>query len=123
MDARDGFGVGSFGDARRAAAGAFLFERIVSTGSLVVRRLGMDRAGEISVHRFLSSPAVTLAEIAETAAARTAAACRGCRIVAVQSLPRRRPGILPRSILPAATVGAAVWVQTPAAALAFMSIR
>ena len=84
MDARDGFVIGSFGDTRRAAAGAFVFERIVSTGSLVVRRLGVDRAGELSVHRFLSSPAVTLAEIAETAAVRTAAACRGRRIVAVQ---------------------------------------
>jgi Transposase DDE domain len=84
MDARDGFAIGSFGDARRAAAGAFLFERIVSTGSLVVRRLGVDRAGELSVHRFLSSPAVTLAEIAGTAAVRTAAACRGRRVVAVQ---------------------------------------
>ena len=81
---RNGFAIGSFGDARRAEAGAFLFERIVSSGSLVVRRLGGDRAGELSLHRFLSSPAVTLTEIAETAAVRTAAACRGRRIVAVQ---------------------------------------
>lgn len=84
MDARDGFVIGNFGDARRAAVGAFVFERIVATGSLVVRRLGVDRAGELSVHRFLSSPAVRPAEIVETAAVRTAAACRGRRIVAVQ---------------------------------------
>ena len=54
------------------------------TGSLVVRRLGDDRAGEISVHRFLSSPAVRVEEIISTVAARTAEACRGHRIVAVQ---------------------------------------
>ena len=79
-----GFGIGGFGDARRAAAGAFLLERIVATGSLVVRRLGGDRAGEISVHRFLSSPAVEVEEIVSTAGVRTASACRGRRIVAVQ---------------------------------------
>ena len=84
MMADRGFWIGGFGDARRAAAGAFLLERIVTTGSLVVRRLGGDRAGEISMHRFLSSPAVEVEEIVSTVAARTAAACRGRRIVAVQ---------------------------------------
>jgi hypothetical protein len=78
------YGLGGFGDARRAAAGAFVLERVVATGSLVVRRLGGDRAGEMTVHRFLSSPAVRVGEIIETAAARTAQACRGRRIVAVQ---------------------------------------
>lgn len=80
----DGFGLGAFGDVRRAAAGSFLMERILATGSLVMRRLGVDRAGEMSLHRFLSSPGVGLTEIVETAAARTAEACRGRRIVAVQ---------------------------------------
>jgi hypothetical protein len=79
-----GLRIGEFGDARRAAVGAFLLERIMTTGSLVVRRLGGDRAGEISVHRFLSSPAVQVDEIIATVAARTAAACGGRRIVAVQ---------------------------------------
>lgn len=78
------FGIGVFGDVRRASAGAFLLERVVATGSLVVRRIGGDRAGEMMVHRFLSSPAVGVAEVVETVAARTAAACAGRRIVAVQ---------------------------------------
>src|ERR671932_2115011 len=76
--------IGPFGDARRAATGAFLLQRILETGSLVVRRIGRDRAGEIAVHRFLSAPAVQVQEIIHTVAARTAAACRARRIVAVQ---------------------------------------
>jgi Transposase DDE domain len=78
------FDIGSFGDARRAASGAFLLERVVTMGSLVVRQVGGDRAGEMSVHRFLSSPAVTVEEIVATAGRRTAQACAGRRIVAVQ---------------------------------------
>ena len=77
-------GIGWFGDARRAAAGAFVLERIVETGSLVIRKVGGDRAGEMMVHRFLSSPAVQVSEIVETVAARTAAACAGRVVVAVQ---------------------------------------
>ena len=76
--------IGTFGDARRAATGAFLLQRILETGSFVVRRIGRDRAGEIAVHRFLSAPAVQVQEIIHTVAARTAAACRARRIVAVQ---------------------------------------
>lgn len=82
--ARTGFRIGEFGDARRAAAGAFLLERVMETGSLVVRRVGGDRAGEMTVHRFLSSPAVSVGEVVETVAARTAKACAGRRILAVQ---------------------------------------
>jgi Transposase DDE domain len=79
-----GFDIGGFGDARRAAVGAFFLERVIETGSLVVRRIGGDRAGEMAVHRFLSSAAVQVSEIVETVAARTASACRGRRVVAVQ---------------------------------------
>ena len=45
-------GIGEFGDVRRAERGAWLFERIVSTGSLVVRKVGGDRAGEMAARRF-----------------------------------------------------------------------
>lgn len=84
--ARDekGFRIGSFGDVRRELAGATLFERVVETGSLVLRQVGGNRAGEMAVHRFLSSPHVTPREILATAAARTASACVGRRIVAAQ---------------------------------------
>jgi hypothetical protein len=35
-----GEGIGVFGDVRRAERGAWLFERIVATGSLVLRTVG-----------------------------------------------------------------------------------
>jgi hypothetical protein len=76
--------IGLFGDQRRAARGAWLFDRIIATGSLVIRNLGDDRAGEIAAHRFLSSPSVTPEEIVETLGARTSEYCRGRTIVAVQ---------------------------------------
>lgn len=56
----------------------------METGSLVIRKVGGDRAGEMMVHRFLSSPAVQVSEIVETVATRTAAACAGRVVVAVQ---------------------------------------
>lgn len=76
--------LGEFGDKRRAATGSTLFERVMETGSLVVRRLGGTRAGEMAIHRFLSAPSVTTQEMVETLAARTAAACAGRHIIAVQ---------------------------------------
>jgi hypothetical protein len=76
--------LGHFGDARRAAIGSTLGERVVETGSLVIRKLGDTRAREIAIHRFLSAPSVTCSEMVETLAQRTAAACKGRRMVAAQ---------------------------------------
>src|SRR5712691_10797920 len=76
--------IGEFGDVRRAARGAWLFARIVAVGSLVLRQVGGDRAGEIAAHRFLASRQVRAEEITETLSARTGERCRGRRIVAVQ---------------------------------------
>ncbi|MGH7732704.1 MAG: IS4 family transposase [Gemmatimonadales bacterium] len=72
------------GDVRTAASGAVLFERIVATGSLVLRRLGGTRAGEVAAHRYLSSPYVTAEGVVEALGARTAEACAGRRVVAAQ---------------------------------------
>ena len=47
--------LGYFGDARRAAMGSTLIERVMETGSLVIRKLGRDRAGEMAIHRFLAA--------------------------------------------------------------------
>jgi Transposase DDE domain len=77
-------GIGEFGDRRRAERGAWLFERIVATGSLVLRQVGGDRAGEMAAHRFVGSPAVRAEEIIETLGSRTGEQCRGRRIIAVQ---------------------------------------
>jgi len=84
MSADTEFRIGFFGDVRREQAGATLFEQVVATGSLVLRKVGGNRAGEMSAHRFLTSPHVTPEEILETAGKRTASACAGRRIVAPQ---------------------------------------
>lgn len=76
--------LGHFGDVRRAAMGSRLIDRVMATGSLVIRKLGCDRAGEMAIHRFLSAPSVTTGEMVETLAARTAAACAGRQIVVAQ---------------------------------------
>ncbi len=70
-----GGALGHFGDARRATMGTTLVERVVETGSLVIRKLGGTRAREIAIHRFLSAPSVTCGEMVETLAYRTAGAC------------------------------------------------
>ena len=69
-----GFAV-SFGDIRVAQRADWLVDRIAALGTLVLRRIGETRAGEMAVHGFLSSPYVSVAGIVETAAARTAAQC------------------------------------------------
>jgi hypothetical protein len=76
--------IGEFGDVRRAERGAWLFDRIVSTGSLVCRKVGGDRAGEMAAHRFLASRAVTAPEIIATLGMQTGERCRERRIIAVQ---------------------------------------
>jgi len=76
--------LGYFGDARRAAVGTELFERVTATGSLVVRKLGGTRAGELAFHRFLAAPSVSCREMLETLAVRTLAAAAGRRIVVAQ---------------------------------------
>lgn len=76
-----GFGPG---DVRRQARGAWLCEQIVSTGSLVLRKLGVDRPGEVSIQRYLGSPQVRVEAIVAEFAERTGRACAGRRVVAVQ---------------------------------------
>ena len=76
--------LGYFGDARRAAVGTELIERVTATGSLVIRKLGETRAGELAIHRFLSAPSVTCEEMLETLAGRTQSATAGRRIVVAQ---------------------------------------
>lgn len=74
----------SFGDIRVAERADWAIDRIAAEGSLVLRRIGETRAGEMAMHGFLSSPYVSVAEIVETAAARTAKQCVGRRVLAVQ---------------------------------------
>jgi hypothetical protein len=74
----------SFGDIRVAERADGLIERVATAGTLVLRRLGETRAGEKAIHRFLSSPHVSVDRIVETLAARTAGQCAGRRILTVQ---------------------------------------
>ena len=76
--------LGYFGDARRAAVGTDLIDRVTATGSLVIRKLGATRGGELAFHRFLSAPSVTCKEMLGTLAARTLTAAAGRRIVVAQ---------------------------------------
>lgn len=73
-----------FGDIRVSERADWLIERVAATGSVVLREIGQTRAGEMAVHRFLSSPYVSVDRIVETIAARTAEACRGRRVLLVQ---------------------------------------
>ena len=75
------FGVG---DVRTSARGAWLFDQIVSLGTLVLKDLGEGRAGEVAAHRYLSSCCVTSQGILEVLGARTGEACVGRRVVAAQ---------------------------------------
>jgi hypothetical protein len=43
------------GDVRRDERAEWMLERIVASGSLVLRELGGARSGEIAAHRLLSS--------------------------------------------------------------------
>lgn len=56
----------------------------MTTGSVVLRRVGESRAAEVAAHRYLSSPYVTPEGIVEAFAGRTREACAGRRIVAAQ---------------------------------------
>jgi hypothetical protein len=74
----------SFGDIRLDRRGDVITEQIVATGSLVVRRFGGGRRGELAAARFLASSKVTPEAIIDIHATRTAAAAQGRRMVVVQ---------------------------------------
>lgn len=76
-----GFGAG---DVRTSDRGEWLFEQIVSTGTLVLKDLGGDRAGEVAAGRYLSSANVTTEGLLEALGSRTGQACLGRRVVAAQ---------------------------------------
>lgn len=74
----------AFGDIRVAHRADWLIERVAALGTVVLRRIGENRAGEMAIHRFLSSPYVSTENIVATLSARTAEQCRGRRILVVQ---------------------------------------
>lgn len=72
------------GDARRDERAAWMLERIVATGSLKLREVGGDRSGEMAAHRLLSSDEIDPVALLRPHVLRTAAACKGRRVVAAQ---------------------------------------
>jgi hypothetical protein len=74
----------AFGDIRVAERAEWIIDRVAALGTLVLRRIGEDRAGELAVGRFLSSPYVSVENIVETVAARTVRQCAGRRVLVVQ---------------------------------------
>ena len=72
------------GDIRTEARGLEIIERVVATGSLVLKTIGGNRAGEVAAHRFLDSPRVSAGTITSTVGHRTAEQCKGRHIIAVQ---------------------------------------
>lgn len=75
---------GAYGDERRAAAVARLHRAMVERRTVVVRKLGGDRRGEVSAHQALGSPRVTAPETIARLARRTAQAAAGRRVVVAQ---------------------------------------
>ena len=61
-----------------------MLDRIVATGSLVLRAAGGTRSGEMAAHRLPSSENVDPAALLAPHVTRTAAACAGRRVVAAQ---------------------------------------
>lgn len=98
---------GSFGDKRRSAVLAQLEDAMVAQSSVVVRRLGEDRAGEMSAHRVLSSPDVSHDGIMACLGRRTATMAAGRRIVVLQDTTEVNfPGRAFRGLGPAGRTGA-----------------
>src|SRR5262245_21233963 len=74
----------SYGDIRLDRRGDIITDQIVATASLVLRRFGGGRSGELAAARFLASSKVTPEAVIDIHATRTAAAAGGRRIVAMQ---------------------------------------
>jgi hypothetical protein len=89
--------LGTFGDLRLDKGGGAILEQMVARKTVCFRRLGGNRAGEERAGRFFASKKVTAPKIVEGWSDRTGAACAGRHVLAIDSLPRRRPGIRPRS--------------------------
>jgi hypothetical protein len=73
--------IGQFGDARRRATGSAFLARIVSKGTLIVKRLACGRAEQVRFERFLWSEKVTVDEMKEVAVKKTAQLANNCEHV------------------------------------------
>ncbi len=72
------------GDIRLDRRREVIVAGVIKTGSLVQRKVGGGRAGEVAMLNFLASPRVTIGDILAPDIGLTAAGARGRRIVAAQ---------------------------------------
>ena len=72
------------GDVRLDARAEIVFHQMVATHSVVLKRLGGERAGALGAGRLLASEKVGVENLLAPHIARTCEAVRGCRIVAAQ---------------------------------------
>ncbi len=106
--------VGAFGDKRRSAAMSRLYGSIVEQSSLVIRKVGVDRSGELAGHRVLSSARVTPEASLRCLSQRTSLAAAGRRVVAAQDTTEVSfPGRQSRGLGPAGLRGAGLAHPTP----------
>ena len=79
--------------------GALFVQRMVERSTVRLRQLACKRAEEVKLGRFLRNDRVSLAALNRGAGERVGQLAQGCRhVLAIQSLPRRRPGTPQSSI-------------------------
>lgn len=99
---------GAYGDERRAAVVARWHAAMVERRTVVVRKLGGDRKGEVSAHQALASPRVTAPETIARLARRTGEAVSGRRVAVAQDTTEvSYPGRRSRGLGPAGRHGTA----------------
>ena len=76
--------IGYFGDLRLMRVGKMLFERIVSIGSGIIKRLSHNRAEQVRFNRFLWNESVTSQEIKNTALQSVMNSYFGDHVLAIQ---------------------------------------
>lgn len=76
--------IGYFGDLRLMRVGSVLFERIISIGSGIIKRLSHTRAEQVRFNRFLWNPSVTSQEIKDTSLQSVHDTCFGDHVLAIQ---------------------------------------
>jgi hypothetical protein len=105
---------GAYGDKRRSAAMSRLYGSIVEQSSVVIRKVGVDRGGELAAHRVLSSAQVTPEVTLRCLSQRTVAAAAGRRVVAAQDTTEVNfPGRQSRGLGPAGNRSARVAGPAP----------
>jgi hypothetical protein len=78
------YGLGLFGDSRRAVSGYMLHEALVHSPGCCIRALGGSRAREMQFTRFLDSSHVTVEEMAAQAGRDTARLAEGRHVLVIQ---------------------------------------